>query len=95
MNGVSKIRDWLNEHGIQMEYDEYQQYRYSDNFHISSTFNVDCWRLSDGLFLKVKCRGKAMYYLCENRDSLRTVDGVLGFSQDMFIGELERFYCKE
>lgn len=92
MNGVSKILKWLHEHGITTKYAEYQKYGYYDNFHANIVFGVDCWQLSDGMYLKAKCIGRARYYLCDSLDKLTVVKGTIGFSQDMFIEGLERYY---
>lgn len=91
-NGAGKILKWLWKHGIKTKYVEYQKYAYYDNFHANATFGVDCWQLSDGMYLKAKCNGRARYYLCDSLDKLTVVKGTIGFSQDMFIEGLERYF---
>ena len=88
MNVKSKISAFLKEHGLDMQYQTTDYYRYYDGFHAHQSYPIDVYKVSNGMHILIKPLGKPRYYLCESSEmhSAKLID----FSQGHFIERLQK-----
>ncbi len=84
MNGVSKIKKFLDENGYSLTYIKMEYYRHYSNFHRGSLYGVAVYKTSNDYYIKVKDEGKPLYTISKTNNDFKDLVG-LDFSQKDFL----------
>ena len=93
MNGCTLIRKELKKLGYYMTFVETQGFIYHCGFHGGEWYALDVYRTSNGYYIKFKPHDKPRYYLCTDKDDLKSVVSI-AFSQRSFIESIKEYFPK-